>query len=43
MIDQIIEYNIMSPLQGDGYKGGNWGNQDPSAGAKGYCGSWVYH
>ena len=22
MIDQIIEYNIMSPQQGDGYKAG---------------------
>ena len=44
MIDQIIEFNIMSPLLGDGYKaGGNWGNQDSSACAEGYCGSWVYH
>ena len=22
MIDQIVEFNIMSPLQGDGYKAG---------------------
>ena len=25
MIDQIIEYNIMSPLLGDGYKAGGIG------------------
>ena len=43
MIDQIIEFNIMSPLLGDGYKaGGIGGNQNSSAGAEGCCGSWIY-
>ena len=44
MIDQIIEFNIMSPLLGDGYKAGGIEETIKTHPLlPRYCGSWVYH